>query len=288
MSKAAEKTLSDVFKIGFGSQNYRLKPAPFLLVEQTLRKLAQNSVLDKVFDRSLVRWTESWTFMTHSPNVSQLTPEFSALWLGHSAKIMIEQSDVIDDKNNPQSSSLSFLQTPLLSPQSSDDKPYRTHVKTRKSGTRFRPDVDKDRRKHNHKWKSSSSASLMRPFKSSSPSNTELIILNLSKMAVDHRPHKTESKESHLPVLQSVNKHHAAAVDFLIYCFFNWSSRYEETVTSYIAKSARKIRLQMKAHFFIPKDPILIIGFLAALKLVCGTNHIYKKGAMWVLPHFAY
>lgn len=41
----------------------------------------------------------------------------------------------------------------------------------------------------------------------------------------------------------------------------------------------------MKTPFFIPRDFISIIAFLAALKFACSTNLIRKKTTMWVL-HF--
>lgn len=42
----------------------------------------------------------------------------------------------------------------------------------------------------------------------------------------------------------------------------------------------------MNAHFFNPKDPILVIACLATLKLACDTNYIHETAAMWLLTHF--
>lgn len=44
----------------------------------------------------------------------------------------------------------------------------------------------------------------------------------------------------------------------------------------------------MKAHFFNPKDPISITGFLATFKLVYDTNKIHEGAAIWVLLHYVH
>lgn len=83
-----------------------------------------------------------------------------------------------------------------------------------------------------------------------------------------------------------MKKHYALAVDYRKYRLANRSPRYDDTVSSYVAKLVKKIKSQMKAHFFDPKDPIFIIGFLATFELTCDTNKIHEGAAMWVLPHF--
>lgn len=45
----------------------------------------------------------------------------------------------------------------------------------------------------------------------------------------------------------------------------------------------RKVKSQVKAHFFNPTDPISIIAFPFTLKLACDTNRIHEVAAMWVL-----
>lgn len=62
------------------------------------------------------------------------------------------------------------------------------------------------------------------------------------------------------------------------------STRYGETVSSYIAKMV-KVKSQMKAHFFDPKGLIPITEFVAAFKISCDSNRIHEDAAMWVLSH---
>lgn len=47
----------------------------------------------------------------------------------------------------------------------------------------------------------------------------------------------------------------------------------------------KKVKLQVKAHLFDPKDPISITEILATFKLSFDTR-IHEGGAMWVLPHY--
>lgn len=61
---------------------------------------------------------------------------------------------------------------------------------------------------------------------------------------------------------------------------------YDETVSSYTAKMFKNVKLQIKEHFFDPKDPIFVTGFLATSKLVYDTNCIHEEVAMWVLSHY--
>lgn len=48
----------------------------------------------------------------------------------------------------------------------------------------------------------------------------------------------------------------------------------------------QKVKLEKKAHFFIPSNKILIIGFLATFEVTGDTNRIYKGVAIWVFPFF--
>lgn len=56
--------------------------------------------------------------------------------------------------------------------------------------------------------------------------------------------------------------------------------------SSYIAKFATKVKLHLKAHFFNTNGPMPIIGFLAALKLACDTNHILEHPATRAQPYY--
>lgn len=93
---------------------------------------------------------------------------------------------------------------------------------------------------------------------------------------MDHRKHKAESAKPHLPVLQTVKKHYATAVDYYTYLFCNRFFVTKKTVSSYIAKMVMKFKSRVNAYSINPKSPISTIEFPAASKLVFVTNRIHK------------
>lgn len=195
----------------------------------------------------------------------------------------IEQDKKLIDSPSP------FLETPSVSSMSSDDDKYRRHAKTKRVVQDFpeeaaeRKDCKDHKRKHK---KSSSPSSSMDLSPTLSSSDRESLVSNLSWLELEHKAHKAKNTETKLPVLQTVKKHYALAFDYRTYHLANRSSLYDVTVSSYIVKLVMKIKSQMKAHFFDPKDPISIIGFLATFKLACDTNKIHEGVAMWVLSHY--
>lgn len=48
----------------------------------------------------------------------------------------------------------------------------------------------------------------------------------------------------------------------------------------------KKVKPEMKAHFFDKKDPNFKYWFLATFMVVRDTSKIHKGAAMWVLSHF--
>lgn len=48
----------------------------------------------------------------------------------------------------------------------------------------------------------------------------------------------------------------------------------------------KKVTSQMRARFLDLIDPFSISGFLASIKLACGTNCMHGKAAMFVQPHY--
>lgn len=83
-----------------------------------------------------------------------------------------------------------------------------------------------------------------------------------------------------LPILKIVKRNYGRAGDYRIYCLANRSTYDNETVSGYISKMGKKVKLQMKTHFFDPSEPISIIGFFAICKPACDTNVIREGVAM--------
>lgn len=98
---------------------------------------------------------------------------------------------------------------------------------------------------------------------------------------------KAETKESEPFVLQMVKKHYTQAEHDETYRISNRSLKYDYTVSSYIAKQVKKVKSQMKAYFFVLKDPVSITGFLASSKFAYdNTNNIDEEAAIWVPSHY--
>lgn len=55
---------------------------------------------------------------------------------------------------------------------------------------------------------------------------------------------------------------------------------------SYIYKIVKKIKLQMKAPFFNPSNPIFIICFHVPFKPAYNTIRTHGEAAMWILPFY--
>lgn len=68
-------------------------------------------------------------------------------------------------------------------------------------------------------------------------------------MVVNLSAHKEKSTQSQLPVLRTVNNHHAPVVDYRTYRLSNRSLPYDKTVSSLMAKLVKIVNLQMNAKF---------------------------------------
>lgn len=97
---------------------------------------------------------------------------------------------------------------------------------------------------------------------------------------------RCKATEQELLDLKAVKSHYSRAVDYRTYGLAHPSIRYNEILRSYIFKTVKKIKLQMKAHFFDPSNQISIIGFLDKIQLASNTNRIHEGVAMWVHPCF--
>lgn len=126
----------------------------------------------------------------------------------------------------------------------------------------------------------------MGPLKSTSSSGRNSLKLDLSKMVMSRNTHKVKSSEPRHPVRQTVKKQNTFSVGYQTYRLFNRPSWYDKTVSSYVAKLAAKVKSQLKPHFFISRDSISIIGYLATFKLAYDTNHFHERVAMWMQPNF--
>lgn len=76
-----------------------------------------------------------------------------------------------------------------------------------------------------------------------------------------------------------MKKIYATALDYRADGFANKSTKYDETVSIYIAKTVKKFKSQIRANFFDPKEPMPIVGFLATFRLVWETNRVHEGAA---------
>lgn len=129
-------------------------------------------------------------------------------------------------------------------------------------------------------FKSSSSSSMSLYTVSSSSKRDSLLSTSEPKAL------KASLAASTLPVVKTVEKFYALAADYRTYRLANRSPRYGDTISNYFASFVKKIKSQVKAHFFDHKDPISIMRFLATFKLPCVTNKIHEDVTIWGLPHF--
>lgn len=75
-----------------------------------------------------------------------------------------------------------------------------------------------------------------------SSSDQESLVSNLSKLHLEHMPQKAKKKETKLSVLQTVKKHFALAVNYPTYHLANRSPLFDDTVSSYIAELVKKVK----------------------------------------------
>lgn len=146
-----------------------------------------------------------------------------------------------------------------------------------------------ERKVRNHKLRQkdrkrllSSETSFTSPLPSPPPSETKLFSIRVSQK---WKFHNEEPTEPGLFVLQTLNDTYAIALDYRTYGLADKSTKYDKTVSSCISKMFENVMSQMKVLFFIPKDAIFTIGFLATFELACDTNRIHEGGAMRAVPH---
>lgn len=165
---------------------------------------------------------------------------------------------------------------------------YPRHARNHRSDTAIAPEEsrehDKDR-KEKPERSSTSSQSSIRALGSSNSSKDSLLS-NARKLKLEQKIRIVETKMPELSAFQTVMKYYTRTVDYKTYELANRFSKYDDTVTSYNDQLVKKTKSQMKVHFFNPKDPISIIGYLALFKFFCCTNHIHEGVAMWVLSDY--
>lgn len=111
--------------------------------------------------------------------------------------------------------------------------------------------------------KSSSSSSSSMSIHTSPPSlNQELVKLNLSKSILKCKARVAMFGSITLPILQTVQKHYTAAIDYPTYRLASRYQRYDNAVSSYVTKRIKKAKLQMTVHFLIRKTRAPSLNFL--------------------------
>lgn len=98
-------------------------------------------------------------------------------------------------------------------------------------------------------------------------------------MVGDYEAHKVGFLRLHLPVLKTVTKHYALALDYRTHHLSNRTSCFDKTVSSYNAALAKNAKSQMKAHSFNLSNLICVIGFLATFELASDTNYKPRKSS---------
>lgn len=121
------------------------------------------------------------------------------------------------------------------------------------------------------------------------PSGHDSPLPNLLGNPYDKEIHQplSLSVEPILPNLQAGNRHKTYADDYCTYRLVNRSTQSDETVSSYVSKIVKEVKLQMKAHVSSQSNSTFFIRLLATYKLACNTNNIYEGADMWVRPSFA-
>lgn len=213
--------LSDELWNGFKSAKDGLKAASIHFLKQALMKMAQNGSIDKTFYRNIERWAQPSTFTNALVRQALDSSLFVRSVAKFIRKILKKQSGVIDKKKSPQNSWFSFPKTPSLPSQSSGDRPYRSHAKASKIETGNVLGVAKKRKKQNKEKTEVIFIEQLDGATYNIFSEKGLLILNLSKVAMDWEAHKVRSTEAHLPVLQTIKNHYTLAVHYQDYCIFN-------------------------------------------------------------------
>lgn len=86
--------------------------------------------------------------------------------------------------------------------------------------------------------------------------------------------------------MQTVKKYYSRAANYCKYRQANQSTCQVETVSSYISKMVKEVKLQTKIHFFDRSDAISIIELIDTFTLVCDANNIHEKAAVKALLFF--
>lgn len=92
-----------------------------------------------------------------------------------------------------------------------------------------------------------------------------------------------------LPILQTAKKNYRQVVDFCKYRLAYRSTRYDETLKSYICRRVNKLKSEKMSRFVDPSDPIFIIfiiGLRAVFNWLATPKNFHEDEAMRVLPFF--
>lgn len=139
-----------------------------------------------------------------------------------------------------------------------------------------------EQHKHNKPYSYWSSSMTIHMLPSSSDQDSAQS--NTPKLDLYYNAQKSNLREDTFIVFQTFNKHYIVEVEYRTYRHANRFPRHPDSLSSYVPKLIKRVKWQMKAYFFDQKDPISIIGFLAAatFKFPCDTNIIQKEAFTWV------
>lgn len=255
LSQAAEKSPLNAFSAGSDAVNDGLRISSYHFVLHILTAMAATGGLDKIFDCNIEHWAQCFTFMNAflqralpSSQLARPVAKFIERNVKENTQT-IEQDAQLMGSPFPFTNSLSSL-----SNSSVEDK----HCKHKREKSieadhpRYYAKTRGDRRKRNKS--SSFSSSFMSIHTSPTSLDQESVQSKLSKLNSEYKAQKAKLRDVTIPVLKTTKKHYMAAIAYRTYRLASLSPRYDNTVSSHVAKLFKKVKSQMKAHFFDPKD----------------------------------
>lgn len=86
-----------------------------------------------------------------------------------------------------------------------------------------------------------------------------------------------------IKVIEPVNDHFEAEIDYQNYRLLKKTFRYDDNVAHELYKMAKKIAVYLKDRTFSGKELISVIAFLLEFKLACDACKMHESKAMWLL-----
>lgn len=279
MTRAAEEALSDRSQVWIDFANVKMKNSLYRFVDVCLPRWLRKKALDEVFERSIRRWTPSSTFMDTFAKCALTSSRLVCPVAKFLRKNMCNQEEERKTETKIVNIPYPALKSPpvsscsLRSSSEGNKRNKASHRRHKKIAASKEEGPQKGCRKHKKSKSSSSSSMSLHTLPSSSERDSLLSTSEIKAL-------KARLAESKLRVLQTMKKPFALAV-------YNWTNRlsnrlarYDNTLMYYVAKLVKKVKSQMKTHFFDPKYHISIVGFLATFKVACNTIKIREETTM--------